>query len=197
MKGSASGKFVLRLPARLHEGLKRRARDKGVSLNTLCVRALEPIGYGNPRGAEGQSHASSLLAAIRGMLGDALMGVLLFGSVARGEPRDGSDIDLLVVVAPDLPLTRRLYRLWDERTAGRIDGRYSPHFVHLPAGPEAAGSIWFEAAVDGVVLWDDAGQVALLLRRIRRAMAEGKLVRRQAYGHPYWIRRCGEASGAE
>ncbi len=43
MAGTASGKFVLRLPSKLHETLKSQAVARGVSLNTLCLRAVERL----------------------------------------------------------------------------------------------------------------------------------------------------------
>jgi hypothetical protein len=195
-----SGRFVLRLPPGLHEELARRAREQGVSLNTLCLQALRSYLGGAPAQAgEGVPEkeapgAAARLPAIRNLLGESLLAVVLFGSVARGEPRGGSDVDLLIVVSSDLPLSRRLYQRWDERLAGEGSDPYTPHFVHLPAGVEQAGSIWFETAVDGVVLYDRGGRVSRFLGRVRRAMADGRLVRRRAYGHPYWIRRGGEAS---
>jgi hypothetical protein len=74
-----------------------------------------------------------------------------------------------------------------------IDGadtsRLSPHFVHLPDDVEGAGSLWYEAAMDAIVLFDREGRISRFLRSIRRSMAEGKLQRKSAYGHPYWIKR--------
>ena len=194
MTETASGKFVLRLPSKLHEELKKQARRQRVSLNALCVRALEPLALRPaPASCPPAPEDTELLPLIRGLLGKDLLGVLLFGSVARGEPRDGSDIDLLIVVSDALPLTRRLYERWDEGPGSRVDERYSPHFVHLPAAAAEAGSIWFEAAVDGLPLCDEGGRISRTLARLRRAMAEGRLERRQVYGHPYWIRRDREA----
>jgi len=40
VKESYSGKFVLRLPKSLHQGLSVRAKDEGVSLNTLVTTML-------------------------------------------------------------------------------------------------------------------------------------------------------------
>ena len=135
-----------------------------------------------------------MLQVIRDTMGESLLGVLLFGSVAREDYHVGSDIDLLIVVSSDLPLTRRLYARWDEQL---VEDMHSPHFVHLPATVEEAGSIWFEAAVDGIVLYDSDGRVSRFLSRIRRAIADGRLMRRFAYGHPYWIRGDREASSVQ
>ena len=118
------------------------------------------------------------------MLGTSLLGVLLFGSVARGEEHDGSDIDLLIVIARERPLTRLLYRQWDEAWP---EAAYSPHFVHLPQSIEKAGSVWLEAAVDGIIPDEGDGSVRRFLGQLRKAMAAGRLVRRTAHGHAYWI----------
>jgi predicted nucleotidyltransferase len=123
---------------------------------------------------------------LQDILAESLLGVVLFGSTARGEDHLASDVDLLIVVASALPLTRRLYALWDKHLSGEL---YSPHFVHLPEDIASAGSIWFETAVDGVILYEVDRQISRFLSRIRRAIADGEVLRKIADGHPYWIRR--------
>jgi predicted nucleotidyltransferase len=186
-----SGRFVLRIPSELHLTLRKLASLRGVSLNELCLRALK--NYLAEIGAEESSEVKGegpWLKALKDMLGESLLGVILFGSTARGEERIGSDIDLLVATDTDLPLTRSLYELWEQKLPGNV---HSPHFVHLPVRIEDSGSIWFEAAVDGIVLYERGRRISRFLSRIRRAIAAGRLERKIAYGHPYWIRR-GETS---
>lgn len=168
-----------------HAALQELAAASNVSLNTLCTRALaEFFRKASPKPAA-QTVEEPLVGSVRKMLGASLVGVILFGSTARGEEHDGSDVDLLIVVAPELPLSRQLYRQWDEAWP---TGACSPHFVHLPGGIERAGSLWLEAAVDGIVLHDGSGSVQRFLGRLRRVIAEGRVVRRMAYGHPYWVK---------
>ena len=186
---------MVRLPPRLHASLKRRAREEGVSLNGLCLDALKSfLGTGEQETREG---ASIPLQQFRDLLGESLSGILLFGSTARGEGREGSDIDLMIVVGSELPLTRALYERWDQGISGASSSRLSPHFVHLPGREMEAGSLWYEAAMDGIVLFDREGRIARLLRTIRRSMAEGKLRRKSVYGHPYWIRKDQEVAGVQ
>jgi hypothetical protein len=180
-----SGKFVLRLPPKQHAALQDLAAARDVSLNTLCRQALtEFLGSASPDPIA-ESVEGPLVRAVRQIFGSSLVGVILFGSTARGDEHDGSDVDLLIVVAPERPLSRKLYGQWDEAWP---TGAYSPHFVHLPDRIEKAGSVWLEAAVDGVVLHDGGGSVQRFLGRLRRVIAEGGLVRRTAYGHPYWVK---------
>ncbi len=182
-----SGKFVVRLPPKLHASLKRRAREEGVSLNGLCLSALRRfLATGTEEAQEG---AGIPLQQVRSLLGESLCGILLFGSAARGERRESSDIDLMIVVSADLPLTRALYERWDQGIEGAPTSRLSPHFVHLPEDEGGAGSLWYEAAMDGVVLFEREGRISRFLRAVRRSMAEGKVQRKSAYGHPYWIKR--------
>jgi hypothetical protein len=185
VRKSFSGKFVLRLPPKQHAALQHLAAARDVSLNTLCRQALTEFLGSVPPKPIAKSMEEPLVRAVGHMLGPSLVGVILFGSKARGEEHEGSDVDLLIVVAPERPLSRHLYRLWDEAVP---DGVHSPHFVHLPDGIEEAGSLWLEAAIDGVVLLDGSGSVQRFLGRLRRLIAEGGLVRRTAYGHPYWVK---------
>ena len=184
MKNTLSGRFVLRIPPALHAALREKAAQLGCSLNEVCLGALTRE-LERRAGHELGAADPSWLRAVHDLLGDSLDGVLLFGSVARDESRSDSDIDLLVVVKPDVPLSRRLYTRWDESMAA---DRHNPHFVHLPTSAAAAGSLWLEAAVDGIVLFDRDARLGRFLGRLRRGIASGKVKRRVAYGHPYWIR---------
>jgi predicted nucleotidyltransferase len=156
-----------------------------MSLNAICLQALESHIAKSRGGRSGGDAESSFVNEIQALFADSLLGIVLFGSAARGESREGSDIDLLVVLGRERSLSRSLYSLWDERF-GAI--KESPHFVHIPANPGDAGSIWLEAAVDGIVLFDRAGVVSRFLGSIRRLIASGDRKRRWAYGHPYWVK---------
>lgn len=54
---------------------------------------------------------SKIREEIRALYGDRLQGVVLYGSTARGEDREDSDIDILVLLAPPLDYARELGRL--------------------------------------------------------------------------------------
>jgi hypothetical protein len=185
MSKSPSGRFVLRLPVRLHASLRRQAEAEGLSLNQLCLRALaDYLAAGRQLASVTPGEPQWLRAARRVLDGDFL-GAVLFGSEARGDARADSDVDLLLVAGPSVRLSRRLYSLWDEQPGHE---KHSPHFVQLPATPADAGSLWLEAAVDGVVLHDPEGRIGRFLGQLRRAIASGRLRREAAYGHPYWVR---------
>ena len=62
-----------------------------------------------------------------------------------------------------------------------------PFSRELPAAGDEAGSVWLEAAVDGVTLWDRQLRVSRFLGRLRRAIVEGRWVRRFLHGQPYWV----------
>jgi hypothetical protein len=191
MQKQASGRFVLRLRPSVHEKLREEANRRQLSLNVLGQQALD--GYltrSIPAEAPGRGKAP-LLEAVSVLLGDALIGVVLFGSMARGESRSGSDMDLLVVLRPGVPLARSLYARWDARFP---HDEANPHFVHMPQEAMEAGSLWFEAAVDGIVLHEVGEQVSRFLGSIRRMIASGRLRQLSAYGHHYWVKNEEETS---
>jgi len=190
MASELSGNFVLRIPPQLHGALKKKAAQAGLSLNEYCRRALQGALTESTAG-QALPHENAWLARIGRLLGEGLLGVVLFGSTARGRRREGSDTDLLIVVDSSLPLSRKLYSGWDEMEA---EPCLSPHYVHLPRDAEQAGSLWLEAAVDGLLLLDKTGAVNRFLRRLREEMASGRLIRKSAYGHPYWVRTAKETS---
>ena len=180
----ASGRFLLRIDPGLHAALRRAAAEIGVSLNDYCARKLAA-----PSGSQlGSVSAAQAVVQAGSLLGDGLVGVIAFGSWARGELRQSSDIDLLVVVDGRVRLTRDLYRQWDE-AAGLSDEPHpvEPHFVHLPKRRGAALGLWAEVAVDGIVLFERGLELQRRLVAIRRDIAEGRIVRRLVHGQPYWV----------
>lgn len=178
---AASGTFVLRLDPRLHAVLRHEAVAAGTSLNEWCSRSLAAPG------AAGLSAAAEVVVMIRAGLGADLLGVVAYGSFARGELAAGSDVDLLVVLSEGVKITRSLYRQWDG-VAPAWEGReIDLHFVHLPDGDDPVSGTWAEAGVCGIVLYDHDLLVSRRLIDIRSRIAGGELTRRMAQGQPYWI----------
>ncbi|MFN8544401.1 MAG: toxin-antitoxin system HicB family antitoxin [Candidatus Binatia bacterium] len=178
----ASGRFVLRLPPALHATLRRAAQDAGISLNDFCVRRLA-LPLGSPSLSTG---ASEVVGRAAELFGERLVGVIVYGSWARGEAADSSDVDVLVVLSAGARLSRTLYRAWDEKPV-RWDGRpVEPHFVVLPPAGERAGAVWAEVALDGLVLLERDLLVSARLVQVRHDILSGRLVRRFAHGQPYW-----------
>lgn len=180
--GRPSGRFVLRIDPALHAALTEAAEAAGLSLNEYCARKLAAPGS-DVTGAMVEVVTRSAVVA-----GAALQGLVAFGSWARGEMTTASDVDLLVVVDAGLPITRDLYRTWDREPTIQWEGHpVEPHFVHLPADPGGISGLWAEAALDGIVLFDRNLAIARWLGGVRRQIATGRMVRREAAGHRYWV----------
>lgn len=183
-RSGASRRFLLRLPSGLHALLKAAAADAGVSLNDYCLRKLSaPVGdlAALAGSADAVRHAASLF-------GERLIGVAAFGSWARRQATESSDLDLLVVVEDSVALTRELYRTWDASPVAWAGRRVEPHFVHLPEAGIVVAGVWAEVALDGIVLFEREFQVSLRLSEVRRDIVEGRIVRKVAHGQPYWAR---------
>lgn len=182
--GNASGRFVLRISPGLHAALRLAAADAGLSLNDYCTRKLAaPIG--TPSDFAG---AAAAVERATKLFGDALIGVAAFGSWARGDLVDSSDVDLLVVLDARVPLSRQIYRAWDEAPVTWEGRAVEPQLVHLPDPEDTVPGLWAEVAVDGVVLFERGLELSARLARIRREIAGGRLVRRFSHGQPYWTR---------
>ncbi len=154
-----------------------------MSLNDYCSRKLAtPLGNPMPL------HPASSVALERAakMFDEHLIGIAVFGSWARGELSDSSDIDLLIVVERGVSLTRSLYRKWDKSPIRWRGRAVEPHFVHLPALEETASGTWAEVAIDGVVLFEVGLRISARLVRVRHDILSGRLVRRKVHGQPYW-----------
>jgi predicted nucleotidyltransferase len=161
--------------------LRSAAREAGLSLNDFCARKLAA-----PTGGAATIGAAEVVARAALVAGDALVAVIAFGSWARHDRHDTSDVDVLVVVDRGVRLSRSLYRAWDTSPLAWDSRPVEPHFVHPPAPDRAATGFWAEIALDGVVLFERDLVMSRRLVAVRRAIVEGRLVRRIVHGQPYW-----------
>ena len=177
----ASGKLLLRISELRHLLLQSDARDQGVSVNELCRSRVE-----SPSALESLPLEVGLaVRAAQATVGEALIGIILFGSYARGSQTDGSDIDLLVVVDQNTKINRTLYRTWQSNAEGL--NKCEPHFVSLLDPDERISGLWAEVAIDGQILWDRQQRIHQLLVKVRRSIIEGKLIAKKIHGQTYWV----------
>ncbi len=176
-----SGRFLLRLDPKLHAWLRDESARLEISLNEYCSRVLAAPG------SPANLPAAEVILRAVDSFADRLVGVIAHGSWARGDLADSSDVDLLIVVSDEVPLTRDLYRDWDQEPL-RLDSRsVEAHFVHLPAAGDPISGSWAEVALDGIALLDPDLLIRRRLIEIRQRVAAGEVVRRTAGGQPYWV----------
>jgi hypothetical protein len=91
-----------------------------------------------------------------------------------------------VVLKANRDIDRSLYATWDSQILTRLGSDYSPQFSHLPTA-EKFSSLWLEVAMEGDILFDPAGKLKTILRKIREDVAAGRYIRKISHGHPYWV----------
>jgi predicted nucleotidyltransferase len=175
-----SGRFVLRISPGMHALLRDAAAGAGLSLNDFCARKLAAPGV-----VEGP--AFEVVRRATEQFGKDLLGIVVFGSWARDELTEGSDVDMLVVVEAHVAIVRGLYRSWDERGVEWEGRRVEVHIVHAPEPASLPSGLWAEAALDGLVVFERGFELSRRLAGIRRRIAEGDILRRHAHGRPYWV----------
>lgn len=163
------------------ETLREAARSSELFLNEYCSRELAPPGT-NVIGP-----ATAAVARAAELTGQGLVGVIAFGPWVRGEAMPRSDVGLLVVLDPDVSLTRQLYRAWGRRRLAWDTREVEPQFVHLIDPGVRFSGTWAEVAMEGIVLVERGFEVSLRLVELRGQIAEGRIVRRVVHGQPYWV----------
>ncbi len=117
-------------------------------------------------------------AHYRALLDERLVGLVLYGSRARGQARDSSDLDLFLLAEglPGDPFDRNAALPFPP-----IDPRTEPPIsVRALTPAEYARDIApldLDIALDGLVLYDRDGTITEQLARIRRRIAEAGLYR--------------------
>ena len=106
-----------------------------------------------------QSNYRAPVRAVRDRLIDAIgddAGIVLFGSVARGEADRASDLDFFVVVDDErMAAQRAAHAIEDEMAEEQFDGdRYEPHIVVETVESAAAHDHIREVFAEGITLRD-------------------------------------------
>ena len=124
---------------------------------------------------------AAVVGRANSVLGDSLVGVVAFGSWARGEDTSTSDLDVLLIADEGVPVARALYRRWDAGPGLSWDGHdVTPHFVRLPSSGAAVPGLWADVARDGLILFERGLAVSRHLASVRRRIARGELSLRKA-----------------
>ena len=138
-----------------------------------------------------------LLEGLRRVFGEKLVSVVVYGSVARGEPTLGSDIDVLVVVE-SLP-RRRLKRQelfeqaerYVEHYLEDLRGRgYNIDFSPILLTPEEAARhrpLYLDMIVDGVIVYDKGGFMERVLGEVAARLRELGAKRVKLGRKWYWV----------
>ncbi len=120
-----------------------------------------------PASEKYQKIIESVVEQFLSELDDRIHSIVLFGSVARGEATEESDIDLLVILSePTFDTKRRMNNM--AATAGLETGVFIEvvHFTTQGFERETGMRSWFSSDIvtEGIVLYDDG-----TYRRIREA----------------------------
>ncbi len=135
----------------------------------------------------GLAELDEVVEAWRRGLGERLVAVVLFGSRARGEAKEQSDWDVLLL-ARALPS-----RFWErlKMLKGMLPLQWRGRISLIAKTPEefesGFSSLYLDLGVDGVVLYDPTGYAAAKLARIREIIGKLRLRRERHDWGDMWI----------
>ena len=140
--------------------------------------------------------AAEYAALLRSAFGDRLVSVVLYGSVARGDARPDSDINVLVVTGPIAPGPFKRKDLLDAAdealapliAAAEMDG-IPTRLARIVKTPEEAREItplYFDLTQDAVLLYDRDGFFARVLDGVRTSLDRLGATRTGDRGPRYW-----------
>ena len=147
----------------------------------------------NRRADPGRDHA---LGELRRRLSDLpgyVKAVLLFGSLARGEAGERSDVDLLVLhtgapVRDPVERRRLLYKLVAERLEGAFEAVTLVDMdLERFLKPETVTPLLLNIYADALVVIDRVGSLEEFLQRVRKRIGELGLTRVRDGKAYYWV----------
>ena len=122
--------------------------------------------------------------ALQQEFGKELVAVVLFGSRARGDAKEESDWDLLVI-AKDLP-KRQMERY--SKTKDILPKKWRGRISILAKTPDefeaVLPSLYLEIALDGLILYDSQEYATIQLQKLRRLIL-AKDLRREKRGRDF------------
>ncbi len=139
----------------------------------------------------------ALLGALLRRFKDKLVSLVVYGSVARGEARPDSDVDLLIVIE-DLPKSRlrrqdlfmeveeELKPLIEELRAKGLNVDFTP-ILKTPDEASKITPLYLDMAEDAVIIYDKGGFFHQVLERLKERLRELGAYRAKLGKRWFWV----------
>jgi len=174
---------------------QQNARHAQSGLNSSNAGKIERESARIPReAADIVQKLKECASELEKLLGDELLGLLLFGSWARGEAREDSDVDVFVVLKSLKGVEARafVYKVVAERVKRAVtlvDARADELFKEeLELTP-----LLLNILVDGIVIYDKTGKLSELTAKTKQLVEKANLTRYKTPNGKYgWKKRDGK-----
>jgi len=115
---------------------------------------------------------------LKRVFGDRFVGLMLFGSYARGEASEGSDVDVLVVLRglKGLKVRSEIYKVISKRV-GKPLTLIDLSLEELLRDDLEVTPLLLNALYDGIIIYDETGILERLKGKVLELISKAQLVR--------------------
>ncbi len=129
-------------------------------------------------------------ADLKSALGDGFAGLLLFGSHARAEAREGSDVDILVVLRGlrGMSIRSRIYEIIAEHVRRPLT-LVDVDLEEISRDDLVITPLLMNALYDGIIAYDETGVLVRLKSKVMQLVRKANLVRYRTSDGKYGWKR--------
>jgi predicted nucleotidyltransferase len=128
-----------------------------------------------------------LIEKIKSLYKENLMAIVLFGSAARGDFSQSSDIDLFLILKDSIENKRQRILYFYEKVGYEFENHFLSPIILTQKELSESFSFCVGILKDSKVLYDNANIVRELIKMIEKKKQKKEIIEKEFKGLTYWI----------